>query len=115
MARNLNAKRLSLNLIDSKLQSDYVKRHHEVSINEGETSKVEKLIDNMASQHYEDQKLYKSINSELKQARRRNLIERDIAKQKISSNAQVHCGVLGRGILCYIKPMCFYEKIHHDK
>ena len=115
MTRNLNAKRLSLNLIDSKLQSDYVKRHHAVSINEGETAKVEKIIDNMANQNYGDQNSYKSINSELKRARRRNLIERDIAKQKISSNAQVHCGVLGRGILCSIKPMCFYEKIHHYK
>ena len=110
MARNLNAKRLSLNLIDSKLQSDYVKRHHAVSINEGETAKVEKIIDNMANQNYGDQNSYKSINSELKRARRRNLIERDIAKQKISSNAQVHCGVLGRGIFCSIILVTFCRK-----
>ena len=93
---------IKLNLIYSKVQNDYVKEHHAVSVNKGETSKVEKLIDNMASQHYEDKKSYKSVNSELKRARRQNLIERDIEKQKILSKAQVHCGVLGRDLKCLL-------------
>ena len=46
--------RFKPNLTVSKVQNDFVKRHHAVSVNDGETSKVEKLIDDMASQDYQD-------------------------------------------------------------